>query len=349
MAEPFIINGQRIPPGSRTTVDLPVAQLHTHTPVNMPVQVVRGRRDGPRVFVSAAIHGDELNGVEIIRRLLRHKSLRRLRGTLVAVPIVNVHGVLNHSRYLPDRRDLNRAFPGSERGSLTARLANLFMTEVVANCTHGIDLHTGAIHRANLPQIRADLTDDETARLAKLFGVPVLLNSALRDGSLRQAACDRGMPMLLYEAGEALRFDDFSIRVGVRGVLNILRALGMLRPSRRKNPLPEPFIARSSSWVRAPQSGFLRTTAALGDHVEKGRRLGVVADPFGESEVPVNAHVGGIVVGRSNLPLANEGDGLFHIARFEAADEVAAQVEAMQSEHEQALTDGPGGEEDDTE
>jgi hypothetical protein len=349
VAEPFVINGQRVPPGTRATVDLPVAQLHTHTPVNMPVQVIRGRRDGPRVFVSAAIHGDELNGVEIIRRLLRHKSLRRMRGTLVAVPIVNVHGVLNHSRYLPDRRDLNRAFPGSERGSLTARLANLFMTEIVANCSHGIDLHTGAIHRANLPQIRADLDDPETARLAKLFGVPVLLNTGLRDGSLRQAACDRGMPMLLYEAGEALRFDDFSIRVGVRGVLNILRALGMLRPSRRKHPLPEPFIARSSTWVRAPQSGFLRTSTALGDHVAKGQRLGTVADPFGETEVPVQAHVGGIVVGRTNLPLANEGDGLFHIARFEAADEVAAQVEALQSEHDRALRDEPGGEEEDTE
>ncbi|MFB6261113.1 MAG: succinylglutamate desuccinylase/aspartoacylase family protein [Thiohalorhabdaceae bacterium] len=347
MAEPFVINGQRIPPGSRTTVDLPVAQLHTHIPVNMPVQVVRGRRDGPRVFVSAAVHGDELNGVEIIRRLLRHRSLRRMRGTLVAVPIVNVHGVLNHSRYLPDRRDLNRAFPGSERGSLTARLAHLFMTEVVANRSHGIDLHTGAIHRANLPQIRADLSNDETARLAKLFGVPVLLNAGLRDGSLRQAASERGMPMLLYEAGEALRFDDFSIRVGVRGVLNILRALGMLRPSRRKHPLPEPFIARSSSWVRAPQSGFLRTTASLGDRVDKGRRLGTVADPFGDSETPVQAHAGGIVVGQTNLPLANEGDGLFHIARFEAADEVAAQVEVLHSEHDQGIPEEPGEEAED--
>ncbi|MEF8792517.1 succinylglutamate desuccinylase/aspartoacylase family protein [Thiohalorhabdus sp.] len=342
MAEPFVINGQLIPPGTRTTVDLPVAQMHTHTPVNMPVQVLRGRGDGPRVFVSAAVHGDELNGVEIIRRLLRHRSLRRMRGTLVAVPIVNVHGVLNHSRYLPDRRDLNRAFPGSERGSLAGRLANLFMTEIVANCSHGIDLHTGAIHRANLPQIRADLDDGETARLAKVFGVPVLINAGLRDGSLRQAASERGMPMLLYEGGEALRFDDFSIRVGVRGVLNILRALGMLRPSRRKHPLPEPFIARSSSWVRAPQSGFLRTTAGLGDHVDKGRRLGTVADPFGDSETPVPAPDGGIVVGRTNLPLANEGDGLFHIARFEAADEVAAQVEALHSEHDHGIPEEPG-------
>ncbi len=297
----------------------------------MPVQVVSGKQDGPVLFVSAAIHGDEINGVEIIRRLLRHKVLRRLRGTLVAVPIVNVHGVLHHSRYLPDRRDLNRAFPGSERGSLTARMANLFMSEIVANCTHGIDLHTGAIHRENLPQIRGDLDDPETGRLARAFGVPVLISAASRDGSLRQAAAERGIPMLVYEAGEALRFEELSIRVGVRGVLNILRRLGMLRPSRRKHPLPEPFVARSSTWVRAPQSGFLRTTTILGAHVTDGDRLGVVSDPFGEQEVAVRAHSGGIVVGRTQLPLVNEGDGLFHIARFEAAHEVAAQLEAFQA------------------
>ena len=343
MSGPLVINGTSVPPGARATVDLPVAQLHTHTPVNMPVQVIRGKRDGPRLFVSAAIHGDELNGVEIIRRLLRHKVLRRLRGTLIAVPIVNVHGVLNHSRYLPDRRDLNRAFPGSERGSLTARLANLFMTEIVANCTHGIDLHTGAIHRENLPQIRGNLDDPETAELARAFGVPVLINAAIRDGSLRQAAAEHGIPTLLYEAGEALRFDEFSIRVGVRGVLNLLRSLGMLRPSRRKHPLPEPFVARSSTWVRAPQSGFLRTTTALGAHVSDGDRLGVVSDPFGEQEVAVRAHAGGIVVGRTQLPLVNEGDGLFHIARFEAAHEVAAQLEAFQAEQgEQQVS--PSGE-----
>ena len=338
---PLVINGTTIRPGSRVTLDIPVAQLHTHTPVNMPVQVVRGHREGPRVFVSAAVHGDELNGVEIIRRVLRHKSLRRLRGTLIAVPIVNVHGVLHHSRYLPDRRDLNRAFPGSERGSLTARLANIFMSEIVANCTHGIDLHTGAIHRGNLPQIRGDLDDPETLRLARAFGVPVLLNSALRDGSLRQAAADRGIPMLLYEGGEALRFEDFAIRVGVRGVMNVLRSLGMLRPSRRKRPLPEPFVARASSWVRAPQSGFLRGSAELGAHVGRGERLGMVADPFGESEVAVTCPTSGIVVGRTHLPLVNEGDGLFHIARFESSDEVAAEVEAFQSEQGQESSPRP--------
>ncbi|MGB5541537.1 MAG: succinylglutamate desuccinylase/aspartoacylase family protein, partial [Gammaproteobacteria bacterium] len=187
------------------TINLPIGRLYTYDNLTMPIEVVNGRRGGPRLFVSAAIHGDELNGVEIIRRLLRHSALQRLRGTLIAVPVVNVHGLLHRSRYLPDRRDLNRSFPGSSRGSLAGRIADLFMREIVANCTHGIDLHTGAVHRENLPHIRANLDDPATLELARAFGVPVLLNSDLRDGSLREAAMEAGIPMLLYEGGEALR------------------------------------------------------------------------------------------------------------------------------------------------
>ncbi|MDH3452714.1 MAG: succinylglutamate desuccinylase/aspartoacylase family protein, partial [Gammaproteobacteria bacterium] len=208
MSEALKIVSTSVKRGDRMTLEIPLPQLYTHTPMTMPAHVVRGKRDGPRLFVSAAVHGDELNGVEIIRRLLNLRTLRRLRGTLIAIPMVNVYGVIHHSRYLPDRRDLNRSFPGSERGSLASRVADLFMTEIVANCTHGIDLHTGAVHRANLPQIRGNLEDPETERLAKLFGVPVLINSRVRDGSLRQSAADCGVPMLLYEAGEALRFDE---------------------------------------------------------------------------------------------------------------------------------------------
>ncbi len=208
MTDDFVIGGETIPLRSRRMIELPLPPLYTHSPLTLPVHVVRGAKSGPRLFVSAALHGDELNGTEIIRRLLNQTVLKRLRGTLVAVPIVNVYGLIHQSRYLPDRRDLNRSFPGSVKGSLAARLAHLFMTEIVHNCTHGIDLHTGAIHRSNLPQIRANLDDEETARLADSFGVPVLLNANLRDGSLREAAAEHGIPMLLYEAGEALRFGE---------------------------------------------------------------------------------------------------------------------------------------------
>lgn len=331
----FKINGVEIKPGERVTLELPITKLYTHTPVAIPVHVVRGKRSGPKLFISAAIHGDEINGVEIIRRLLQKTALKRLHGTLVLIPVVNVHGFIDHSRYLPDRRDLNRSFPGSERGSLAARLANLFMHEIVEHCTHGIDLHTGAIHRSNLPQIRANLDDEETAQLAQAFGVPVLLNSNLRDGSLREAAAEKGIPMLLYEAGEALRFDEVSIRAGVRGIINIMRRLDMLSAKRlSQTKFREPVVARSSSWVRAPISGVLRTQVPLGMHVSKKDQLGILADPFGLVEAEVLSPYEGIVIGRNNLPLANEGDALFHIARFGKAEEVAVQVEEFQDMHQ---------------
>lgn len=333
--EPFSINGTTIKPDSRVTIDVAVPKLYTHTQITMPVHVIRGKKDGPRLFICAAIHGDEINGVEIIRRLLNHKALKKISGTLLAVPIVNVYGMIHRSRYLPDRRDLNRSFPGSETGSLAARLAYLFMHEIVLQCTHGIDIHTGSQHRVNFPQIRANLDDEETERLARVFGVPVLLNSTMRDGSMRQSAADEGIPMLLYEAGEALRFDEVSIRAGLEGIVNVMRALGMLPPLARKTKkTAEPFVARSSSWVRAPQSGMLRTLVALGAHVSSGQLLGIVNDPFGEKEHEVVAQSSGVIIGRMNLPLVNEGDALFHIARFSAKGEtVAKQVEDFQGVH----------------
>jgi predicted deacylase len=332
MSDNFVIGGKAIPPRSRHMVELKLPPLYTHSPLTLPVHVVRGARDGPRLFVSAALHGDELNGTEIIRRLLRQPALKRLRGTLVAMPIVNIYGLIHHSRYLPDRRDLNRSFPGSVKGSLAARLAHLFMTEIVHKCSHGIDLHTGAIHRNNLPQIRANLDDPETARLAEAFGVPVLLNSTLRDGSLREAAAEQGIPMLLYEAGEALRFDEVSIRAGVKGVINVMRCLGMLPQSRsRHSKRMEPFVARSSTWVRASASGLFRKVSGPGNRVKRGEVLGLIDDPFGGGEFEVVATAGGIIIGCAEIPLVHEGEALFHIARFEDVKEVAGHVESFQS------------------
>lgn len=329
-----MICGESIAPGTRAAIDLPVPQLYTHTPLTLRVQVVRGKRDGPRLFVCAAVHGDELNGIEIIRRLLRLPALARIRGTLIAIPIVNVYGVLQQSRYLPDRRDLNRSFPGSGRGSLTAKVADRFMTEIVANCTHGIDLHTAANHRDNLPQIRGNLDDPETLTLARSFGVPVLLNAATRDGSLRAAAAAFGIKTLLYEGGEPLRFNEEAIRPGVQGIINVMRTLGMLAASRRRNiATTEPFVARSSSWVRAPESGMFRSAKPLGARVENGEPVGTIADPFGESETTVAAEHSGLVIGRTQLPIVHQGDALFHVARFEDVAEVAQHVEDFQSAH----------------
>ena len=247
--------------------------------------------------------------------------------------MVNVYGVIHHSRYLPDRRDLNRSFPGSKKGSLAARLADLFMTEIVVKCTHGIDLHTGAIHRNNLPQIRANLDDAETLSLAKSFHVPVLLNANLRDGSLREAADKFGIPMLLYEAGEALRFDEHSIRAGLRGILGVMRHLGMLSARKpRKSAVIEPFVARSSQWVRAPSSGVFRAAKSLGEKIKRNDILGVINDPVATLETAVISPCNGLIVGRSELPLVHEGEAIYHIAQFEDNREVAEHVEMFQDD-----------------
>lgn len=312
--EPFHIGQTTVAPGTRRTVDLPVSMLSDHTPVNMSVHVIHGRRPGPVVFVSAAIHGDEVIGVEIVRRLLRAKPLKSLRGTLLAVPIVNTFGFLNHSRYLPDRRDLNRCFPGHPSGSLAARLAHLFMTEIVQRADLGIDLHSAAVQRANLPQIRLTPGNARLEELGRAFGAPVMMRSKLRDGSLRMAAEEAGVDVLLYEAGEGLRFDEFAARSGVAGILRVMAQLGMIgargvpkitRPSR---------VCARSSWYRAPSGGLFRTLRGIGDLVAPDTVLGIVADPFGERETEVLAQEHGIVIGRTNLPLVNEGDALFHIA-----------------------------------
>jgi predicted deacylase len=306
--------------------------LSNHTPMSVPVHVIHGRREGPRLFVCAAVHGDEINGVEIIRRLLKLSRLSRLRGTLLAVPVVNAFGFIGLTRYLPDRRDLNRSFPGSSHGSLAAQLANLFMREVVARATHGIDLHTAAVHRINFPQVRADLSNHEVEQLAHAFGAPLVLDAAFREGSLRRAAMEEGVPTIVYEAGEALRFDEFAVRVGVNGVVRVMRALGMLTPDRGRALKAKPVLARSSYWVRAPAGGILRAPLAAGTQVEAGGRLGIVADPFGETEFPVEANDGGILIGRSNLPIVNQGDALFHIARFVDPNRAAERVELFRDE-----------------
>lgn len=329
MRKPFVLGEATVVAGTRATVDLRIMDLSTHTPMSMPVHVIHGRRDGPVLFVCAALHGDEINGVEIIRRLMQLSALKRLRGTLVAVPIVNLFGFLAQSRYLPDRRDLNRSFPGSETGSLAGRLANLFLREIVAKTTHGVDLHTGAIHRTNFPQVRADLDDPETAGLAAAFGVPVVINAGLREGSLRAAAGKHGVKVLVYEAGEALRFDETAIRAGVNGVVKVMRHLDMMPARRGRDAATAPLTIKNSRWERAPASGILRSAVELGATVRKGERLAAVSDPFGEKEFEVRARFSGVVVGRATLPVVNEGDALFNIGLFEGTKASADALDAL--------------------
>ena len=332
--EPFTIAGVDVAPGTRASVTLPVSTLPDHTPIGLSTEVIHGKRPGPTMFVSAAVHGDEVIGVEIVRRLLRTPQLAHLRGTLLVVPVVNSFGFLARSRYLPDRRDLNRCFPGTSSGSLGSRLAYIFLREVVLRCDFGIDLHSAAEHRTNLPQIRVTPRDSTTARMAHAFGAPVILTSPLRDGSLRGEAAARGTPVLLYEAGEGLRFDEFGVRVGVAGILRVMRDEGMLAAKGIAKARTPSLICRASSWLRAPSGGLLRTFRAEGEIVEEGDLLAAVSDPAGDRETELLAPGPGILIGRAVLPVVNEGDAVFHLAELsptaneDTVDALTAQLEA---------------------
>jgi len=331
MSEPFIIGGKEIKPGNREIVEFALPALASHSELHIPVHVIRGKQSGPCLLVCAALHGDEINGIEIIRRLIGLKSISRLKGTLIAVPIMNIYGFIHMSRYLPDRRDLNRCFPGSEKGSLAGRLAHIFMQEIVSKATHGIDLHTAAVHRDNFPQIRANLHDNETLELAKAFQAPLIIDAALRPGTIREAAVSKGIPWLVYEAGEALRFDEISIRAGVRGIVNVMRELNMM-PAQKNKAHVIPRIVKSNAWIRASQSGMLRLIVKLGANVNKGQTLAYVSDTYGETEVIITAPNTGIVIGRTNLPLVHEGDAVVHLALFSNTEGATEAVDIFQSE-----------------
>ena len=333
-AAPFPFGGVKIPPGRRATIDLPMAKLYTHNEITLPVQIVHGRRPGPVLFVCAAVHGDEINGVEIIRRLLRNQALTRLRGTLLAVPVVNPFGFIQRARYLPDRRDLNRSFPGTAKGSQAGRLAHLFMNEIVSRSDFGIDLHTGSNFRSNLPQIRAALDDQQTIDLATAFGAPVVVPSELRDGSLREAVASLGKPVLVYEGGEALYFNENAIRLGLRGILNVMRHIGMLAAGRSRPP-QAPIVTDHTSWIRASMSGTFSRRVSLGGMVRKGQLLGWLNDPLGDDTEEIQAPFTGLVIGQLNLPLAHEGDALIHLAKVPDADE----AEEALDEYTSSLTD----------
>ncbi|MBL7016620.1 MAG: succinylglutamate desuccinylase/aspartoacylase family protein [Kiritimatiellales bacterium] len=330
MQSPIIIGGKSIAAGSRGIVHLPLPDFYTHAPTTMPVHVIHGKQAGPCLLVTSALHGDEINGVEVIRRLSARPSLIKLKGTLLLVPVMNVFGFVAQSRYLPDRRDLNRSFPGSPKGSMAARLAHLITTKILPQCTHIIDLHTGAVARENLPQIRATFSENpELEALAKAFNAPVVLDASLRDGTFRETAHQRGIPALVYEAGEALRFDEVSIRAGVSGILNVLSYLGMIR-KRTPRKAHTPLVAKSTQWVRAPQSGVLRSLVVLGERVAAGDQIALIGDPFGEHEESVLSPVSGIIIGRTKVPLVHEGEAVFHIARFAQPSEAAESIENFQ-------------------
>lgn len=329
---PFEILDATVAPGTRAMLQMDIGKLYTNTPLSIGVEVIHGKYEGPVLLVTAAIHGDELNGIEVCRRLAKLPALDRLHGTLILVPIVNAFGFIQQIRYLPDRRDLNRCFPGSEKGSLGSRIAYLIRTQLLEQCTHVVDLHTGAIHRSNLPQIRANLESEANVEMAQAFGAPVVMHSSVLDGSFRDAADKLGKPFILYEAGQALRFDEPSINGGVKGVLGVMSHLGMFKSRKRTKKNIEPILATSSQWVRAGHDGMMVANAELGARVKKDDVLALIVDPYGTLELEVRSPVNGIVIGRNNIPVVNEGEALFHVAKFETVKDAVKTVEKF---HEQ--------------
>ena len=322
MSEAFSLGGVEVAPGEEQTIDFPVGVLLTHAPVHVTARVKRGKKPGPCLMVTACLHGDEICGAEIVRRLMMAPALKRLRGTLVVVPVVNMPSFLLRSRYLPDRRDLNRLFPGAAAGSLGARLCNVVSKELLPAADALIDLHSGAVNRPNLPQVRVTSGDQGSLKLAKAFNPPAILLASAREGSFRALCAQKEIPNVLFESGEALRLDSATIRFGLQGILAVMRHLGMLpvraRAEGRKTPT---VVCRKSAWERAPSGGLFTPLVAMGKAVAKDDLIGFVADPFSDKEVELRASASGIVIGRTYQGLVDEGDALCHVGITAAPEE----------------------------
>lgn len=320
------IAGARIALGETTDVRLKISETYTGAPVPLPLRVIRARRPGPTVFVSGALHGDEINGVGAIRDLM-HDPPRLLRGTLVLIPIMNVFGFESHNRYLPDRRDLNRCFPGRKEGSLGLRLAYKLFTQVFRRCDYGIDLHTAAIRRTNYPHVRANMSDKVTADLARAFGCELILAGKGPTGSLREATRAAGCRVVVYEAGEAFKFEPAPVRIGVRGIRNCLHHLGLSR-GELDTPAYQT-IARKSTWVRAVTGGLLRFHVAPGSVVDAETQIASI-DNLHKNELHVmRAPVGGIVLGMTTLPAVKPGEPICHLALpRDSLDDIRRQIRA---------------------
>lgn len=315
--KPLVIAGERIRPGERSQVRLKFSESYLGAPVRVPIQVIRAKKPGPRLLLTACVHGDELNGMGILRELLFGQPPPLICGTLIIVPVVNVFGLENHTRYLPDRRDLNRTFPGSATGSITSRLANVIFSELVQQSDYLIDLHTAAVRRVNYPTIRADLSNPKARLLAESFGCELLVNNKGPLGSLRRCASDAGVPTILLEAGEVWKIEPGVVKVGVRGLLNVMKALGMVNGTPIK-PLFQITIGKSA-WVRAEGGGTLSFAARPGDLVEKDQVIATVHNTFGTEKSQLVSPTNGIVIGVTTMPVARPGDAIYHIATLTRA------------------------------
>lgn len=306
-----IIAGQEIRPGEFKEININIARLPSHTQIETPIYVSRSKEEGPVLALMAGMHGDEINGMEIVRRIIDGNLNQVKRGTVVCIPIINVYGFLNFSRDVPDGKDVNRSFPGSKSGSLAARVAYHVTHDIIPNIDYGVDFHTGGAMRTNYPQVRATLADAKNQELANAFSAPFTLDAPFRPNSLRKEASKKGKNIIVYEAGESLRFDQHAIEEGIAGTLRLMKHLHM------NEWAPEPKetnrIIWSSSWIRTKHAGLFQSVVNCGDLVHKGQWVGTITDPFGEFKEQVIAKETGYVIGLNNIPVVNAGDALFHL------------------------------------
>ena len=298
--------------GEQREVHLKFSESYLGVPISVPIYVNRAKVDGPRIFLVAAIHGDELNGLGIVREFVFDHAPELLRGTLICIPVVNIYGLERHSRYMPDRRDLNRCFPGTADGSLASRLAHAIFDQVVVQCDFGIDFHTAAVRRTNYPNVRAELGDPKVRSIAMAFGCELVVDSKGPTGSLRRTAVAAGVPTIIFEAGEVWKVEPGVVEVGIRGCINVLRYLGMLEG----NPEPPTFQAmiERAVWVRAEQGGILSFHARPGELVKEGDALATCHNMFGQERTILRAPVGGIVLGMTTMPAVKPGQPVYHLA-----------------------------------
>lgn len=311
----FKISGIRVVPGETREIYLKVSETFTATSIQVPVTVIRGRRAGPTAFVTAAVHGDEINGVDIVRRLIFDMDHENLAGTLIAIPVVNIQGFLAQSRYLPYHRDLNRFFPGRKAGNNADRIAWVIFNEVISKCDFGIDLHTAAHGRANLPHVRGDMSNPRVRTLARFFGATVVVDQRGLRGSLRREATDAGVPTILFEAGETGKFSHKISMAGLRGVLNVLSSMGMWAEGKKTKP-PFQVIVKESDWIRAEKGGILDMAIKPGELVYEGDQIATVLNPFGRTVTKIKSPFTGIVIGVTTAPLTIPGTSIAHVARL---------------------------------
>ncbi|MCA9089631.1 MAG: succinylglutamate desuccinylase/aspartoacylase family protein [Planctomycetaceae bacterium] len=308
----FSLAGVAVRRGETCNVQIKISETYTGSDVSIPARVIRAKSPGPSVFVSAAIHGDEVIGTGIIHDLLAGGDLPIKAGTLILLPVVNVFGFENHDRYLPDRRDLNREFPGAQSGSLASRIARIMMSEVIEQCDYGIDLHAAAKTRINFPNVRGDLNDPEVRRIARAFGCELVIDGSGPIGSLRREACRVGCATIILEAGEPLKVDSDMLEIGVRGVRNILIELGMLDGEKIHPPFQS--MVRKTTWVRAEVGGFLRFHVSPGDIVHKGQAVASNFGILGDHQNILESPVDGLILGMTTLPAVKPGEPVVHIA-----------------------------------